>query len=85
MDSQQLATQIMGLPEPARLAVEQLIRLLGQQVPGPKLPPILRPAAPLTEEEKAAEQYATGGWADRTDIVDGAEYIHQVRRGLRQP
>lgn len=75
----------MALPEPTRLAIKQLIAVLGQQTPGPKRPPVLRAAVALTEEDETAAQAVAGGWADRSDIVDGAEYIHQVRRGLRQP
>lgn len=85
MDTQQLLAKIEALPEQARLTIEQLVTLLGQRPLPAKMPPILRPAAPLTDEEKQAEQAETSGWAARTDITDGATYIHEVRRGLRQP
>ncbi|RYE90649.1 MAG: hypothetical protein EOO37_02440 [Cytophagaceae bacterium] len=85
METHQLAAKIDALPESARLAIEQLVLLLEQQPATRKMPPILRTSSPLTEEEKQAEQAETGGWAARADISDGAEYIHQVRRGLRQP
>lgn len=84
METKQLVDEIMALPEPARLAIEQLIVFLGQQSEGKKMPPIMRVATPLSETEKLAEQQEDS-WAARTDITDGAEYIHQVRRGLRQP
>ena len=85
METQQLLAQIEALPEQARITIEQLVMLLGQQPLPAKMPPILRPALPLTNEEIQAEQTETGGWAARTDITDGAAYIHEVRRGLRQP
>ena len=85
METSQLVKEINALPESARAAIEQLIVLLGKQPAGKKMPPILREAVPLTEEEKQADLTEPSGWASRTDITDGAEYIHQVRRGLRQP
>ncbi len=85
METLQLLAKIEALPEQARVTIEQLVVLLGQRPLPAKMPPILRPATPLTEEEKLAEQNETGGWAARTDITDGAAYIHEVRRGLRQP
>ena len=84
METQQLIDEINALPEPARLAIERLVLVLRQQ-PATKTPPILRPALPLTEEEIAAENKSQGGWSDRPDITDGAQYIHDVRRGLRRP
>lgn len=85
METQQLISEINALPESVRLAIEQLVLLLRQQVAAQKLPPILRSSSPLTDEEKAEQQVETGGWASRDDITSGAEYIRQVRRGLRQP
>ncbi len=85
METLQLLAKIEALPEQARVTIEQLVMLLEQRPLPAKILPILRPATPLTEEEKQAEQAETGGWAARTDITDGATYIHEVRRGLRQP
>jgi hypothetical protein len=85
METQQLLAQIEALPEQARVTIEQLVLLLGQQSLPAKMPPIMRAAVPLTESEKQAEQTETAGWPVRTDITDGAAYIHDVRRGLRQP
>jgi len=85
METLQLVEEIEALSEPARATVEQLVVLLGQQGSPRPLPPVVRVSRPLTEADLAAEQAETGGWAARTDITDGAEYIHQVRRGLRQP
>jgi hypothetical protein len=85
METQQLIAQIEALPEQARITIEQLVFLLGQQPFPAKMPPILRAATPLTEAEGQAEQTEVAGWQARTDITDGAAYIHDVRRGLRQP
>ena len=85
METQQLLAKIEALPEQARVTIEQLVILLGQRPLSAKTPPILRSATTLTNEEEEAEQAETGGWAARTDITDGATYIHEVRRGLRQP
>ncbi|RZK17594.1 MAG: hypothetical protein EOO56_17670 [Hymenobacter sp.] len=85
METQQLIAQIEALPEQARVTIEQLVLLLGQQGFPAKMPPIMRAATPLTDEEKQVEQTEQAGWETRTDITDGATYIHNVRRGLRQP
>jgi len=85
METDQFIAQINALPEQARRAIEQLVLLLAQQPPARKMPPILQASSPLTAEEKAAEQAGESAWATRTDITDGAQYIHEVRRGLRQP
>nr|GFD00418.1 hypothetical protein [Tanacetum cinerariifolium] len=77
METQQLLARIEALPQQARVTIEQLVLLLGQQPVPSKMPPIMRSAMPLTEEEKLAEQSETSGWAARTDITDGATYIHE--------
>ena len=86
METQQLIEQINALPQEARAAIERLVLLLNEQVPATsKQPPILYPADPTQEGLPFDDPSYFGAWANRTDITDGAEYIHQTRRGLRQP
>lgn len=84
METQQLLEEINALPEPARRTIEQLVLLLRQQPAARKMPPVLRASTPLTEADQAAEKIEKGGWETRSDISSGAEYIHEVRRGLRK-
>ena len=85
METLQLAQEINALPEHTRAAVEQLVLLLKKQFvePSKRLPPILYSADPEQTGKPFNDPDFFGAWADRTDITDGAEYIHQVRRGLR--
>ena len=85
MNNAELAASLDALPEKTRLAIERLVATLKAQAPIRRLPPIMRSSEPLTADEQRAEQAQTSGWAGRADITDGGEYIHQVRRGLRQP
>lgn len=85
MDDAKLAAALDALPEKTRAAVKRLVLALKQQAAVRRLPPVMRPSEPLTEAEKQDYLVGANGWANRTDITDGAEYIHQVRRGLRQP
>jgi hypothetical protein len=85
MDNAELVAALNALPEQSRLAIERLVDVLKKQAPVRRLPPIMRSSEPLTEEEKHAEQTGKNPWANRTDITDGSEYIHAVRRGTRQP
>ena len=83
----ELEAALDALPEKARLGIERLVLVLRAQGAPHRLPPIMRPSEPLTKAEAKAqvEQAYLDSWASRTDITDGAEYIHQVRRGLRKP
>jgi hypothetical protein len=85
METILLAQELNALPERTREAFERLILLLKKQaVESPKRqPPILYPADPAQEGDPFNDPEYFGAWADRTDITDGAKYIHQVRRGLR--
>ncbi|HEX8503867.1 MAG TPA: hypothetical protein VF630_00760 [Hymenobacter sp.] len=85
METLQLAQELNALPERTRAAFERLVLLLKKQATeSPKRqPPILYPADPAREGEPFNDPEYFGAWADRADIVDGGEYIHQVRRGLR--
>lgn len=85
MDNAELVAALNALPEKTRLEIERLVALLKQQAPVKRLPPIMRSSEPLTEEEKRAEHAEPSAWAARTDIINGAEYIHAVRRRTRQP
>lgn len=85
MDNARLAASLDALPGKDRLAIERVVAVLKKQGPVRRLPPIMRSSEPLTADDLHAEQAQTSGWADRADITDGGEYIHQVRRGLRQP
>ena len=87
MENLALAQEIATLPAPVRLAVERLVRLLKAQLPAPtaKSPPVLYPADPAQVGRPFTDSAFFGAWADRTDIASGAEYIHDVRRGLRAP
>lgn len=85
METLQLAEEINALPERTRAAIEQLVMLLNKKAVEPvqRQPPILYPADPAQAGQPFNDPAYFGAWADRTDITDGAEYIHQVRRGLR--
>ncbi len=85
METLQLAQEISALPERTRVAVEELVLLLRKQaaVPAKRQPPIMYPADHEQDGQPFNDPEFFGAWADRTDITDGAEYIHQVRRGLR--
>ena len=85
MEALELAREIHALPEQTRVAMERLVLLLKQTaaIPVKRQPPILYSADPTQAGKSFADPEFFGAWADRTDIVDGAEYIHQVRRGLR--
>lgn len=85
METLQLVAELDALPERARAGFERLVLLLKKQAAeSPKRqPPILYPADPAQEGQPFDDPEFFGAWADRTDIADGAEYIHQVRRGLR--
>lgn len=85
MDNTELIDALNALPEKTRLAIAHLVAVLKEQSAVRRLPPIMRSSEPLTDEEKRAEQTETSGWGARTDIADGGEYIHSVRRGTRQP
>ena len=85
MKVMQLAQELNALPEHTRVALERLVLLLRKQSAEPtarKLP-IMYPADPTQEGRPFDDPAFFGAWAERTDITDGAEYIHQVRRGLR--
>jgi len=85
METLQLVKEIEALPEQARMAVERLVLLLKTQdfKPSGKIPPILYPADPEQAGQPFNDPEFFGAWADRTDITSGADYIHEVRRGLR--
>ncbi|MFD1470013.1 hypothetical protein ACFQ48_17425 [Hymenobacter caeli] len=85
METLQLAQELNALPERTRAAVEQLVLLLKKQAVevGKRQPPILYPAEPAQAGLPFDDPVYFGAWASRTDITDGADYIHQVRRGLR--
>ena len=85
METSQLVAELNALPAPARAGFERLVLLLKKQAAeSPKRrPPILYPADPEQEGQPFSDPEFFGAWADRTDMTDGAEYIHQVRRGLR--
>lgn len=85
METIQLAQELNALPEHTRAAIERLVLLLRKQSmeSGKRMPPLLFPADPAQEGQPFSDPAFFGAWADRTDITDGAEYIHQVRRGLR--
>lgn len=85
METLQLAEELNALPEHTRVAFERLILLLKKQAAGgqSKQPPVLYPADPSQEGQPFSDPEFFGAWADRPDITDGADYIHQVRRGLR--
>ena len=86
METSQLVEEINALPQAARVAVERLVVLLNQQASAArKQLPVLYPADPAQEGMPFDDPSFFGAWSDRADITDGAEYIHQVRRGLRQP
>ena len=86
METQQLIEQINALPQEARVAIERLVVLLNEQaLVTNRQPPVLYPADPTQESLPFDDPSYFGAWASRTDITDGAEYIHQTRRGLRQP
>lgn len=85
MNNAELEASLGALPQATQAAIKRLVSVLREQGSPRRLPPIMRPSEPLTEAEKQAEQADDDSWASRTDITDGAEYIHQVRRGLRQP
>lgn len=85
METLQLVNEINALPAHTRTAIEQLVLLLRSEVdkPAKKTLPILYPADPTQNGQPFNDPDFFGAWADRADITDGAEYIHQVRRGLR--
>lgn len=85
METLQLIREIEALPEPARMAVERLVLLLKTQdfKSSNKTPPVLYPADPQQAGQPFNDPEFFGAWADRTDIISGADYIHEVRRGLR--
>lgn len=84
MEALELAQEIHALPEPTRTAVERLVRLLNAPAGAAKRqPPVLYPADPELAGQSFADPEFFGAWANRADITDSAEYIHQVRRGLR--
>ncbi|HEX8329578.1 MAG TPA: hypothetical protein VF629_18720 [Hymenobacter sp.] len=85
METLQLAQELNALPERTRASFERLVLLLKKQATEPtkRQPPVLYPADPAQEGQPFSDPEFFGAWADRTDITDGAEYIHQVRRGLR--
>ena len=85
METLQLAEELNALPERTRAALERLVLLLKKQAAEPtkRQPPILYPADLAQEGQPFSDPEFFGSWADRTDITDGADYIHQVRRGLR--
>lgn len=85
METDQLISEINALPQAARAAIERLVLLLNGGKPAtPKELPILYPADPTQAGLPFDDPDFFGAWSQRLDITDGAEYIHQVRRGLRQ-
>lgn len=86
METLQLVEEINALPERTRAALERLIRLLNHSADASvkRQPPVLYPADPAQEGLSFDDPAFFGAWASRADITDGAEYIHQVRRGLRE-
>ena len=85
METLQLVKEIEALPEQARAAVERLVALLKTRyaTSGDNELPILYPADPAQAGQPFTDPDFFGAWAARTDITSGAEYIHDVRRGLR--
>ena len=85
MNTAEWVESLDALPEKTRLGIERLVLLLRQQATktSSRQPPIMRPADPAQAGEPFNDPAYFGAWADRADITDGAEYIHQVRRGLR--
>ena len=86
METSQLIEKLNALPPAARMAIERLVVLLDKQASATsKQLPVLYPADSTQEGLPFDDPSFFGAWSDRLDITDGAEYIHQVRRGLRQP
>lgn len=84
MEALKFAQEINALPEQTRAAIERLVLL--KKIAGVlarRQPPVLYPADPTQAGQSFADPEFFGIWTDQTDIVDGTEYVHQVRRGLR--
>lgn len=85
METLALVKEIEALPEQARAAIERLVLLLKTQPArqSQKEVPILYPADPRQDGQPFTDPEFFGAWADRLDITNGADYIHEVRRGQR--
>ena len=85
MEALKLAQEVNALPEQTRAAIERLVLLLKKSAGAlaRRQLLVLYPADPTQAGQSFADPEFFGAWTDQTDIVDGTEYVHQVRRGLR--